>query len=225
MNLRTAIKKTEDNLEKFKETEVYKDSVFSTVTEVECVMLALEIIKLNSYEKGKTYLLGIADTCYSDALCKIIMEFLDDLKKVNVEDNMTFIEFCKEEIARVLNCTEKKITTGEELGLYIAQNVQIPDDKDQLEKLKFEWADYLVQYMCFEYEEGDLSNPFNEQEQFLKDAISQGIKIMIKMNDVANTNWDCNDAGYPDLLEKKQEIINQINTIKSIEFEVTWLIG
>ncbi|WP_144481732.1 hypothetical protein [Bacillus pumilus] len=222
MNLKSAIKKIEDNLEKFKETEVYKDSVFSTVTEVECVMLALEIIKLNSYEKGKTYLLGIGNTCYSDALCKIIIEFLDDLKKVKVEDSMTFIEFCKEEIARVLNCTEKKITTGEELGLYIAQNVQIPEDKDQLEKLKFEWADYLVQYMGFAYEEGDLSNPFNEQEQFMKDAIGQGIKIMIEMNDVANTNWSCEDGDYPNLLERKQEIINEINTIKDIEFEFNW---
>ncbi|MDG3045515.1 hypothetical protein OE903_23160 [Bacillus sp. B6(2022)] len=74
-------KKIENNLEKFKETEVYKDSVFSTVAEVECVMCALEIIKLNSYETGKAYLLSIADTCYSDALFKIILEFLDDLKK------------------------------------------------------------------------------------------------------------------------------------------------
>lgn len=224
MNLNSAIKKIENNLEKFKETEVYKDSVFSTVAEVECVMCALEIIKLNSYETGKAYLLSIADTCYSDALFKIILEFLDDLKKVKVkeEDNMTFIEFCKEEIARILNCTDKKITTGEELGLYIAQNVQIPENKDQLEKLKFEWADYLKQYMGFAHEEGSLSNPFNEQEQFLKDAVGKGIKIMIEMNDVANTNWSCDDEDYPDLLERKQEIINEINTIKDIEIEFNW---
>ncbi|MDG3045514.1 hypothetical protein OE903_23155 [Bacillus sp. B6(2022)] len=138
------------------------------------------------------------------------------------EDNMTFIEFCKEEIARILNCTDKKITTGEELGLYIAQNVQIPENKDQLEKLKFEWADYLKQYMGFAHEEGSLSNPFNEQEQFLKDAVGKGIKIMIEMNDVANTNWSCDDEDYPDLLERKQEIINEINTIKDIEIEFNW---
>ncbi|WP_186315157.1 hypothetical protein, partial [Bacillus sp. WP8] len=78
------------------------------------------------------------------------------------------------------------------------------------------WADYLVQYMGFAYEEGDLSNPFNEQEQFMKDAIGQGIKIMIEMNDVANTNWSCEDGDYPNLLERKQEIINEINTIKDI---------
>lgn len=135
---------------------------------------------------------------------------------------MNFIEFCKEEIARILNCTDKKITTGEQLGLYIAENVQIPEDTDQLEKLKLEWADYLVKYMGFAYEEGELSNPFNEQEQFLKDAVGKGIKIMIEMNAVANTNWDCNDDDYPDLIEKKQEIINEINIIKSIEFEVIY---
>lgn len=210
------IKNYEQKIAKFKETDEYKENVYGTKVEVENVMQAIDHIKQGNYIRGYTILNTIKRYCYSEAFSILIDEIVSDLMKVEESNNFVFIQYCKGEIKRILNETDNKIMTGYELGMYIAEKVRIPEGKEQQDQLKQAWAEELLEYLEFAYEEGNLeANPFIEQEKFLKNAVSQATKIIIQLSDTCEVNWK-----VPiDLQNEKQTIIKEINAIKSINFE------
>jgi len=187
--------------------------------DVEKVLEAIEHIKQGSYITGYSILTVARNCTGSIAFSKFIDEIVRELKQVEESNTFVFIKYCKGEIERILNETDNKIMSGFDLGLYIAENVRIPEGKDQQDQLKQAWAEELLEYLEFAYEEGDLgANPFSEQSKFLKNAVSQATKIMIQLSDTCEANWK-----VPiDLLDKKQTIIEEIIAIESIRFEETF---
>ncbi|MCM3140321.1 hypothetical protein M3573_18770 [Bacillus safensis] len=185
--------------------------------DVENVLEAIEHIKKGSYITGYAVLNNVKRYCSSNALPELINEIRDELMQVAESNTFVFDKYCKGEIKRVLNQTDKKITSGYDLGMYISENVCIPEDKDQQEQLKKAWAEELLDYWIYAYGEGILTNPFYDPETFLKKAVGQAAKIMIQLSDTCEANW--NSEGPKNLLDEKQTIIEEIIAIKSIRFE------
>ncbi|AMM99598.1 hypothetical protein UP12_19535 (plasmid) [Bacillus pumilus] len=129
---------------------------------------------------------------------------------------LTFIEFCKEEITRILNCMDKEIATGKELKLYIAEKVRIPEGKEQQDHLEHSWGKELLQFWDFAFDKGILTNPFSHPKEFMKDAVSRGTEVILSLSNTVKVNWY---KGEDDLMNQKQNIINEIYTIKSIGFD------
>lgn len=213
------IKNLEQKLETFKETDHYKKDVCSSKFKLERIIEANEHIKQGSYIKGYAILKNIrGGFCCPVALSKLIDAILDDLMQVEESKTFVFVNYCKAEIERILNETDYKITSGYDLGMHISKNVQIPVGKNQQNQLTQAWAEELLEYLKFAYEEGNLeANPFREQSKFLKNAVSQATKIIIQLSNTAEVNWRYD--GPKDLLDQKQTIINEINEIKRIKFE------
>ncbi|PRS35760.1 hypothetical protein C6Y02_17260 [Bacillus sp. NMCC4] len=186
--------------------------------DVENVLEAIEQIKQGSYITGYAVLNNVKRYCSSKALPVLINEIQDELMQVTESNTFVFDKYCKGEIKRILNETDKQITSGYDLGLYISENVCIPEDKDQQEQLKKAWAEELLDYWIYAYDEGILTNPFYDSETFLKEAVGRATRIMIQLSDTCVANWDY--TGPQNFLQnEKHRIIEEIIAIESIRFE------